>query len=436
MVLLRGSLTARTVWPGKRRFVGRANDLGLCHAADLVAAISPIRQMTRPLRLTTLLRMNRSGPSMVTVDRIAAACLLVYGQVELWIGESTPGPKWVTCPVMLVMTGAVAFRRRWPLGAPSAAILANGLLGAVSDHGESLALPISWFCALYAIAVWTDTPRFVAGIGVLVAANAIDYLGGGAGDGIRDVGVFTWIPITAMLLVRFAVRGRQLRNEALAARAEVLEREQAMRAHEAVADERARIARELHDLVAHNVSVMVIQAGAERHALPDDQKATRETLASIEQSGRQALAEARRLLGMLRRDGEREQLEPQPGVEQIDVLVEQVQKAGLAVKLSIDGEPVALPAGLDLCVYRVVQEGLTNALKHAGRAHAEVRLLYAPRALEVEISDDGAGDSVNGDGAGHGLIGMRERVALYGGTLDAGPRAAGGFAIRAHLPLG
>jgi signal transduction histidine kinase len=306
----------------------------------------------------------------------------------------------------------------------------------VSDHGESLALAVSWFCALYAIAVWTDTPRFVAGIGVLVAANAIDYLGGGAGDHIQDVGVFTWVPITAMLLVRFAVRGRQLRNEALAARGALLARELAARASEAVAEERARIARELHDLVAHNVSVMVIQAGAERHALSDDQKATRDTLESIEQSGRQALTEARRLLGMLRRDGEREELEPQPGVEQIDGLVEQVRKAGLKVALHVEGEPVALPAGLDLCVYRVVQEGLTNALKHAGRAHADVRLRYAPRALDVEISDDGRGESTNGDGAGHGLIGMRERVALYGGTFEAGRRDGGGFEIRAHLPLG
>jgi signal transduction histidine kinase len=380
--------------------------------------------------------MTRRGPSMETTDRIAAGCLLVYGQVELWVGDAIPGPRWFACLVLLVMTSAVAFRRRWPLAAPSAALLANGLLGAVSDHGQSLALAVSWFCALYAIAVWTDTPRFVAGIGVLVAANAIDYIGGGAGDGIQDVGVFTWIPITAMLLVRFAVRGRQLRAEALAARAELLEREQAARASEAVAEERARIARELHDLVAHNVSVMVIQAGAERHSLPDDQKATRDTLASIEQSGRQALAEARRLLGMLRPDGEREALEPQPGVGEIGVLVEQVQRAGLEVGFQVEGEPVALPAGLDLCVYRVVQEGLTNALKHAGRAHAEVRLHYAPRALDVEIADDGAGGATNGDGAGHGLIGMRERVALYGGTLDAGRRPRGGFRVHARLPTG
>jgi signal transduction histidine kinase len=383
----------------------------------------------------TVVSVFSRRPSMETVDRIVAVALVVIGQLELWVGDAVPGPKWVAAPLVLVMTGAVAFRRRWPLASGSAVLLANGVQGAVAGHGSSLAQAIGWFCALYAIAVWTDTRRFLIGLGVLVAANAIDYLGG-TQDGLNDVGVFTWVPIVAMLLVRGAVRGRQLRAEALAARAELLEREHELRANEAVAEERARIARELHDLVAHNVSVMVIQAGAERHALPDDQKPTRDTLESIEQSGRQALAEARRLLGMLRRDGEREELEPQPGVEQIDVLVEQVQKAGLAVTLQVEGEPVPLPAGLDLCIYRVVQEGLTNALKHAGRAHADVRLRYAPRALDVEIADDGTGTSENGGGAGHGLIGMRERVALYGGTLDAGRREGGGFEIRAHLPLG
>jgi signal transduction histidine kinase len=294
---------------------------------------------------------------------------------------------------------------------------------------------VAWFCALYAIAVWTDTRGFVAGIGVLVAANAIDYLGG-TQDGIKQVGVFTWVPIVAMLLVRFAVRGRQLKAEALAARAELLEREQALRANEAVAEERARIARELHDLVAHNVSVMVVQAGAERVALGDEHASTRAALASIEQSGRQALAEARRLLGVLRRNGDGEGLAPQPSIEHIDVLVEQIERAGLPVHLSIEGERAALPAGVDLCAYRIVQEGLTNALKHAGPAHAEVLLRYEPLGLEVEVRDDGRGNgSTNGDGAGHGLIGMRERVALYGGSLATGPGDGGGFEIRAHLPL-
>jgi signal transduction histidine kinase len=179
-----------------------------------------------------------------------------------------------------------------------------------------------------------------------------------------------------------------------------------------------------------------VQAGAEQHALAPDQASTREALSSIEGAGRQALAEARRLLGMLRQDGEHEALAPQPGLDQLDFLVEQIERAGLPVKLDIEGEPVPLPAGLDLCAYRIVQEGLTNALKHAGPAHAQVHLRYRPRALQVKVRDDGHGTAQpNGEGAGHGLIGMRERVALYGGRIETGPADGGGFEIRAELPL-
>ena len=239
-----------------------------------------------------------------------------------------------------------------------------------------------------------------------------------------------------MLIARRAIRDRQLLADAHAARADLLERERELRAHEAVAEERARIARELHDLVAHNVSVMVVQAGAERHALGEDQSSTREALTSIEQAGRQALAEARRLLGVLRSNGAHEELEPQPSVDRIGLLVEQVERAGLPVGVSVEGDRIPLPGGIDLCAYRIVQEGLTNALKHAGPARAEVLLRYAPRALEIEVRDDGSGvPHVNGDGSGQGLIGMRERVALYGGTLETGPRAGGGFGVRASLPL-
>jgi signal transduction histidine kinase len=381
------------------------------------------------------LRGVKRFPRGEQLDRIVAAGLIVLGQIELWVSDALPGPKAVACPVMLVMTAAVAFRRRWPLGAGSAALLANGVLGIVAGYGTSLANGVAWMCALYAIAVWTDTRRFLAGIGVLVASNFVPFLVNGA-TGIQDVAIFTWVPILAMVLVRGAVRGRQMQADALAARAALLEREHELRANEAVAEERARIARELHDLVAHNVSVMVVQAGAERHALGPDQSSARDTLASIEQAGRQALVEARRLLGMLRSRDDGEELEPQPSVDHIDVLVEQIERAGLPVALAVEGERVPLPAGVDLCAYRIVQEGLTNALKHAGPAHAEVVLRYAPRALDVEVRDDGRGaPRVNGDGAGHGLIGMRERVALYGGRLEAGPRDGGGFEIHAHLPL-
>jgi signal transduction histidine kinase len=367
------------------------------------------------------------------IDYIAAAALAVLAQIEIWIGDAVPAPRWLAVPMAMLMCGTVALRRRQPLLAGTLVMAGNiVLILAAGTPGQSVALAISWFCGLYAIAVWTDTRGFLIGIGVLVAGNASTLVGDTSG--IKDTWLFTIVPIAAMLLARRAIRDRQERADTLAARAELLEREQHLRAQEAVVEERARIARELHDLVAHNVSVMVIQAGAERHALTEDQAQTREALGSIEQAGRQALADARRLLGMLRRDGEREELEPQPGLGQVADLIEQVERAGLQVSLAVEGEPRALDPGRDLCAYRIVQEGLTNALKHAGRSHAEVLLRYAPGLLAIEIRDDGAG-SAQLDGAGQGLIGMRERVALYGGELVAGARETGGFEVLARLPL-
>src|SRR5689334_21361952 len=272
------------------------------------------------------------------VDRITAAVLVVVAQIELWVGNATTAPKAVAFPLCVLIPALVAFRRQAPL-------LVGSLIG---------------------IAVWTDTRGFVAGIGMLAAANFAGYVAGGGGDP-KNSFLFTVIPGVVMWLLRRTIRDRELR-------AQLLEREQELRARDAVAEERARIARELHDLFAHNVSVMVVQAGAERHALPPEQASTREALSSIEQSGRQALAEARRLLGVLRRGDEHEELEPQPGVARIGELVEQTQRAGLPVSLDVEGEPVSLPGGVDLCVYRIVQEGLTNALKHAGPAHAHVKL--------------------------------------------------------------
>jgi signal transduction histidine kinase len=333
------------------------------------------------------------------------------------------------------MCGAVAFRRRWPLAVGLLIVLSMNLMFLVGAHVYSPPLSVAWMCGLYGIAVWTDTRGFVIGMAVIAASNLVATVGP-----VVDIGAavfFFVVPGVAVLIARRAIRERQLLADGLAARAELLEREQELRANEAVAEERARIARELHDLVAHNVSVMVVQAGVERHALPEGDTSTRETLSSIEQAGRQALVEARRLLGVLRRNGdEAEGLEPQPSVEQVDFLVEQVERAGLPVELRIEGERTSLPAGVDLCAYRIVQEALTNALKHAGPARAEVRLCYAGNGLDIEVRDDGRGTGeANGNGGGHGLIGMRERVALYGGRLHTGPRAEGGFEVRAHLPL-
>jgi signal transduction histidine kinase len=216
----------------------------------------------------------------------------------------------------------------------------------------------------------------------------------------------------------------------------VLEQEQETRARAAVAEERARIARDLHDVVAHSMSVIVVQAGAERLALPEEATSTREVLQSIEETGRQALVEMRRLVEMLRKDDEELALAPQPSLAHLELLVEQVREAGLPVELSVEGEPRALPPGVDLSAYRIVQEALTNALKHAGPARARVTIRYAANQLELEVGDDGAGTTGGADGGGHGLVGMRERVAVFGGVLEADRRLEGGYRLRATLPLG
>ena len=205
-------------------------------------------------------------------------------------------------------------------------------------------------------------------------------------------------------------------------------------AEQAAAEERARIARELHDVVAHSVSVMVVQASGVRRLLKDEQHRERDALLSVEQIGRQALTEMRRMLGVMRTEpGELPSLAPQPGLQHLERLVAQVEEAGLPVTLRIEGERPELSPGIDLSAYRIVQEGLTNALKHSRGGHAEVIVRYDDDSVQLEITDDGIG--ANGDGPGHGLVGMRERVALYGGKLVAGPRDGGGFVLRAELPV-
>jgi signal transduction histidine kinase len=211
----------------------------------------------------------------------------------------------------------------------------------------------------------------------------------------------------------------------------VREREQTARA--AVAEERARIARELHDVIAHNVSVMVVQAGAGGLILEDEYPDVREALKIIDNTGRETVDEMRRLLGVLRRADEDLALAPQPSLARLDTLLEQLRGAGLPVELRVEGEPSELPASVDLSAFRIVQEALTNTLKHAGPARALVVVRYTAHAIELEVSDDGSANITNG-GAGHGLIGMRERVTMLGGEFEAG-REPGGYRLRARLPL-
>ena len=217
-------------------------------------------------------------------------------------------------------------------------------------------------------------------------------------------------------------------------RAVQAEREREAAARVAVAEERARIARELHDIVAHAVSVMVLRVGAVRHQLPDTLADDREALRDVERAGRTALAEMRRLLAAMRRDGDDVEFTPQPGLDGLDSLLEDVGRAGLPVELHVDGEPVPLPRGIDLSAYRIVQEGLTNALKHARASDADVTVRYRQDELEIEVRDNGQG-SATSDGLGHGLVGVRERVKIYGGEMTAGRATGGGFVLSTRLPL-
>jgi len=231
-----------------------------------------------------------------------------------------------------------------------------------------------------------------------------------------------------------ALRRRRLATVELRDRAARLEQEREERARAAVAEERGRIARELHDVIAHSMSVIVVQAGAAEQVLEHDPARATEALRSIRRAGTDALEEMRRLLGILRHEDEELTLAPQPSIARIDELLGQARAGGLPVELVVDGRPRQLAPGVELAAYRIVQEALTNSRKHAGAAHAQVTVRYAPDALELDVVDDGR-PSQPVEGTGHGLVGMRERAALYGGVLEAGARPEGGFAVHARLPL-
>jgi signal transduction histidine kinase len=331
----------------------------------------------------------------------------------------------------LGMTLPLALRRRAPLVAIAIVCVLVAVTGQAWDLPDIAVFPMACLLLLtYSAGANSDFRGAITGFAIVFALLSVGVTLDGTPEDILYVLVVCGGVWTAGRLVH----SRQQTADAMAGRAEIAEREREERARAAVAEERARIARELHDVVAHSISVMVVQAGAERRALGDDRAATREVLGTIEQTGRQTLTEMRRLLGMLRRSDDEIELAPQPGMEHVDVLVEQVREAGLPVTLDVEGRRVPLPAGVDLSAYRIVQEALTNALKHAGPASARVTVRYGDGELELDIVDDGAG-AVNGNGGGHGLIGMRERVTMFGGDLNAGARSEGGYAVRARLPI-
>jgi signal transduction histidine kinase len=297
------------------------------------------------------------------------------------------------------------------------------VLGVLEGTQEPQTPLVALLIAVYSLGAHAETRPAVAGLLIAILAWLLKE----AGDLIVMGPVFTGAWLTGRV-----VRAREHDAHRLRELATALERERVEEARIAVAEERARMARELHDVVAHAMSVIVLQAGAERVNLPPENESTDAALRSIERTGREALAEMRRLVGMLREDGEEATLVPRPSLAHVDILLDQTRKAGLPVELHVLGEPVELSPGLDMSAYRIVQESLTNVLKHAGDARASVVLDFGPRTLAIEVADDGRGGTPNG--SGHGIAGMRQRVALFGGELEAGPRDRG-FVVRARFPL-
>jgi signal transduction histidine kinase len=375
------------------------------------------------------------------LDAGLAIALAVVAVTEL-LQEEPPSYRVAT---VLGTALPLAWRRRYPLAMQLTQVFCAALTGRAPVPASLLAL----FVGLYSVGVYSKWRK--SGLAVPIVGSAI-------------LGVLfpfsTAPPVPSWLLELIVgvglwsagngVRERQAHAEVLEERARQLERERELATRVALSEERGRIARELHDVVAHSVSVMLVQAGAARTQLGRQPERAAGALREVETSGREALAELRRMLGLLTEVEATAELAPQPGLEQLERLVERVGQAGLEVNVQVAGEPRALPPGLDLTAYRIIQEALTNALKYAAGARTEVLVEYDPAELRLSIVDHGSASSGAGSGvapgsglgsgddargAGRGLLGMRERVAVYGGALEAGRRPEGGFAVRARLPL-
>jgi signal transduction histidine kinase len=371
-------------------------------------------------------------------DVVLAVAVAVFAQLDLRLDfdDSTPyGPPWAVAICTLVATGALAFRRRAPLA--TALTVAAAVAGpelftvlTISLWGDFVPLLI----AAYSVARHADRRQAAAGVAAIATAVVV-LLMRVPSIGAKQNIPFAFIPLALVTVAGRVLRRRHRSHVALSMHASRLAEDQEAWVRDAVAAERARIARELHDVVAHCVSVMVIQAGAAEDLLDRDPGAARTPLRAVQDTGQQAVAELGRMLGLLRGESTQDALVPQPGVGQLPELVAQVRAAGLAVDIEVEGTPHDLPPGVDVALFRLAQEALTNVLKHARGARAGVLVRYEESAVELRIRDDGRGVDA-GPGLGHGLIGMRERVALYGGTLSAGPRDGGGFAVDAVIPLG
>jgi signal transduction histidine kinase len=387
--------------------------------------------------------LSRAGlrrPSRAALlDLALALVFLVIAQVDVWapqLADLGDGADEGIRPLNAVLLAAVAlslaWRRRAPLAAVavlSAAAAVQALLPGAAPIGLLLAGPV--LIGLYSVAAYGSRRASWAGLVVVAAAVAVHDLTDPVLRADLEGTSWWWLVLLVGWLVGRYVGSRRAAAD-LERRARVLEEER-RQAETAVQEERARIARELHDVVAHSVSVVAVQAGAAQAVLGSDPDRAREPLGAIETTARNALVEMRRLLGVLRAAEEEPTLAPQPGLADLPAVAASVTAAGLPVELVVEGEPAPLPAGLELAAHRIVQEALTNALRHARASRARVTVRHRPQALEVTVADDGGGGPTGRPG-GHGIVGMRERVALYGGELSVGPGETGGYVVRAVLP--
>jgi signal transduction histidine kinase len=369
--------------------------------------------------------------------------LIIVGMLDTVLGWNTADPSgtslWFALPAMAILGIVIVAHRRFPFAGPAV----YWLLAAGIALVDPLLIPSaeSFFAVGLATAFLLGSLRDTrkAGIGLAIVVTSTAFLVTRI-PGHTTAEVFL-IPLDFAIcwFAGFMLRGTADQAQAAEARAIVAERDREADALRAVVEERTRIARELHDVVGHSVSVMTVQTSGVRRLLHPEQEQEREALLAVERTGREALAEMRRVVGTLRDPDGGPVLAPQPSLSRVDALVAHARETGLPVDLEIEGEPVPLPAGVDLTAYRLVQEGLTNSIKHAAASRAAVRVRYDGDHVEVEVSDDGRGvegADATSNGGGHGLLGMRERVSIYGGELEAGSRAEGGFRLRARLPVG
>lgn len=370
------------------------------------------------------------------LDVLLAALFATAAQLDVWVQGTVTGPKLTNSLLLALVAPPLVLRRRWPcaaLVAIAAAVTAQRL---VVGHSPSGFLFWPLLVGAYSVGAYASWSRrvlltlmaFYAAY-VFMFANQLDF------SFTALVPELLWTLLPAALWLA----GRQMRKRrataTLAAEATRLELEHRQERVTALEQERGKMARELHDILAHSVSLMGVQAGAAEEVLAHDPERARPVLRSIQQTSRDSVAELRRLLGMLRAEELQPELGPQPDLDQLGALVQRMHEAGLPIELSIEGTARPLPAGVELTAYRVVQEALTNALKHARPTKVEVVIRYSLRQLDLLVCNDGIAHARNGNGNGHGLIGMNERVSLYGGRLQAGSRDPSEFRVHAEIPL-